>query len=38
MLTYMALFGFAGRKLRSFDHEDEHESQEAVALHPRNHR
>jgi mannose/fructose/N-acetylgalactosamine-specific phosphotransferase system component IIC len=38
MLTYLALFGFAGRKLRSVDHDASHEQQEAVALHQQNRR
>lgn len=38
MLTYLALFGLAGRKLRSVDHESDHQPQEAVVLHPRHRR
>ena len=38
MLTYLALFGFAGRMLRSVDHESDEEPQEAVVLTPRNRR
>jgi hypothetical protein len=38
MLTYLALFGLAGRKLRSVDHEAESEHSEAAAVLPRDHR
>jgi len=38
MLTYLALFGFAGRKLRSIDHSADPEPQKVVVLTPRNRR
>ena len=38
MLTYLALFGFAGRKLRSIDHPADSAPQQAVVLTPRKRR
>ena len=38
MLTYLALFGFAGRMLRSVDHESNDEPRKAVVLARRNRR
>ena len=38
MLTYLALFGFAGRRLRSIDHTPDPEPQKVVVLPPRNRR
>jgi hypothetical protein len=38
MLTYLALFGLAGRKLRSVDHEQDPEPQKVAVLSPRSRR
>jgi hypothetical protein len=38
MLTYLALFGFAGRKLRSVDHVSDDEPQKVVVLSQRRRR
>jgi hypothetical protein len=38
MLTYLALFGFAGRKLRSIDHDPEHGPAESAVSLPRDRR
>jgi len=38
MLTYLALFGFAGHKLRSIDHAADREPQKVAVLPPRHRR
>ena len=38
MLTYLALFGFAGRRLKSVERISDREPQEVIVLPPRTHR